>query len=260
MQIINTLLQKFSPIHLHEMDAVKLMNRVDTKYAFTIDRLAELLPILTEYFDILEVDGVRLPTYKSLYFDDEKFTFYADHHKGKSSRFKVRIRNYVESGLYFLEVKHRWKGRVNKKRIKVTDFQHELPLESQDFVEKNVANLGKINPTMWNEYNRITLVSTKRKERLTLDINIKFNWQEKHREFDSLVIAELKQKRFDRRTPFNEIMRGLGIRPYRLSKYCIGTLELYDEKTVKHNFFKEKLIKLERINEGIIGSKCNTNF
>jgi|TARA_R110000737_G_scaffold345455_1_gene373983 hypothetical protein len=252
MSIISGLLQNFSPIHLDEMDAVKLMNRVDTKYAFTRTTLKELLPLLTQHYKILEIDGIRLPTYKSLYFDDEKFTFYADHHKGKSSRFKVRIRNYVESGLYFLEVKHRWKGRVNKKRIRVSDFQHVLLDESHEFVNKNVTNLGNINPTMWNEYNRITLVNIERQERLTLDINLKFNWEEKHRDFDSLVIAELKQKRFDRKTPFNEIMRDMGIRPYRLSKYCIGTLELYDEKTVKHNFFKEKLIKLEKINEGII--------
>lgn len=252
MSIINGLLQDFSPINLHEMDAVKLMNRVDTKYAFKLSLLSELLPKLTEHYKILEIDGVRLPTYKSLYFDDEKFTFYADHHKGKSSRFKVRIRNYVESGLYFLEVKHRWKGRVNKKRIKVPDFQYDLPEKSMDFVEQNVTNLGNINPTMWNEYNRITLVNLERQERLTLDINLKFNWEDRRRDFDVLVIAELKQKRFDRKTPFNEIMRGMGIRPYRLSKYCIGTLELYDEKTVKHNFFKEKLIKLERINEGLI--------
>jgi hypothetical protein len=252
MPTLVSLLQQFDPIHLNEMDQVKLMDRVDTKYAFPLNKLDELLPQLVSDFRILEINGVRLPTYKSLYFDDEKFTFYTDHHRGKSSRFKVRIRNYVESGLYFLEVKHRWKGRVNKKRIQIADFQHQLPKTSQEFLAKNVTNLGDINPTMWNEYNRVTLVNIERQERLTLDINLKFNWEGRNRDFDKLVIAELKQTRFDRKTPFNVIMRGMGIQPYRLSKYCIGTLELYDNKVVKHNFFKEKLIKLERINEGII--------
>src|SRR5690606_28168066 len=103
-------------IHLNEMDQVKLMDRVDTKYAFPLSKMSELLPQLVSEYRIFEINGVRLPTYKSLYYDDEKFTFYADHHKGKPNRYKVRIRNYVESGLFFLEVKHKNKGRVNKKR------------------------------------------------------------------------------------------------------------------------------------------------
>ena len=251
MQHINTLLQLFDPISLNEMDQVKLMDRVDTKYAFPISKLGELLPQLISEYRVFEINGVRLPTYRSLYFDDEKFTFYRDHHRGKSNRFKVRIRNYVESGLYFLEVKHRRKGRVNKKRIQISDFQHVLPEKSHKFVATNVTNLGAINPMMWNEYNRITLVNIERKERLTLDINLKFDWEDAHRDFGGLVIAELKQKRFDRKTPFS-IMRGMGIQPYRLSKYCIGTLELYKNVNVKHNFFKEKIIKLEKINEGFI--------
>jgi hypothetical protein len=38
------------------------------------------------------------------------------------------------------------------------------------------------------------------------------------------------------------------IRPYRLSKCCIGAIELYKEKNIKYNRFKEKLLKLKSIN------------
>ncbi|MFA7275078.1 MAG: polyphosphate polymerase domain-containing protein [Crocinitomicaceae bacterium] len=250
MQFHNSLLLNFPSIGLNEIDQVKLMDRVDTKYAFTVENLNLILPKLTQEYSILEIDGVRLPTYKSLYFDDDKFTFYADHHKGKSSRFKVRIRNYVESGLFFLEIKHKWKGRVKKRRMRVDGFQKSMENEHKTFVEKYIPHLKEIAPTLLNEYNRITLVNIERQERLTLDFNLKFEWTDKRKDFDSLVIAELKQPRLDRNSFFNVTMRKMGIRPYRLSKYCIGTLELYNEKEVKHNFFKEKLLKLEKINEG----------
>ncbi len=104
MQFKNSLLFDFPSIGLDEMDAVKLMDRVDTKYAFSVAELNDLLPELIPEYQILEIDGVRLPTYKSWYYDDEKFTFYADHQRGKDSRFKVRIRNYVESKLFFLGI------------------------------------------------------------------------------------------------------------------------------------------------------------
>src|SRR5690606_15545601 len=110
-QILNVLSQ-FRGISLEEMDRVKLMNRVDTKFAFRIELLPRLLEDLQGFYDVFEIEGTRLPSYESLYFDDDKFSFYHDHHNGKMSRFKVRFRKYVESNLHFLEIKHNFKGRT----------------------------------------------------------------------------------------------------------------------------------------------------
>lgn len=38
----------FDPIGLNEMDKVQLMNRVDTKFAFTQQKLLEILPVLAK--------------------------------------------------------------------------------------------------------------------------------------------------------------------------------------------------------------------
>jgi hypothetical protein len=38
------------------------------------------------------------------------------------------------------------------------------------------------------------------------------------------------------------------IRPYRLSKYCIGSVEIYGEEVLKFNRFKKKLLFLNKIN------------
>lgn len=251
MNKVDDLVQDFRPISLAEMDTVKLMNRVDTKFAFTRDELDLLLPKLKKYYQILEVDGIRIPTYKSLYFDDDNFSFYKDHHNGKNSRYKVRFRKYVESDLMFLEVKHKFKGRVKKKRIKVDDFEDKLSKDSINFIKKHVDNLGDVEAKMWNIYKRITLVNLEMEERLTLDINLKFNWGKEEKKFDDLVIAEIKQEKVNRNSPFFTVMKTMGIRPYRLSKYCIGTIELYSRKKIKYNRFKEKLLKLKKINNNV---------
>ncbi len=246
MHNIDAQLQTFNPISLTEMDTVRLMDRVDTKFALSIDELPGLLEKLKEVYSVVDIDGLRQPSYESLYFDDEKFSFFNDHHNGREERFKVRIRNYVESGLFFLEVKHRYKGRVIKKRKRLAGFEAELSPESEEFIDSIVKEVGPLRACMMNKYQRITLVDLIRKERLTIDINLSFSWKGQFFDFNRLVILELKQKRFDRHGEFNQIMRSMGKRPYRLSKYCIGSLSLYKGK-VKHNMFKEKMLQIQKI-------------
>jgi hypothetical protein len=119
---IGQILQTFEPITLLEMDRVKLMNRVDTKFAFSVNEFLKFLPELRENYRILEIEGTRTPFYESLYFDDQDFSFFKDHHNGRTNRFKVRFRKYVESNLTFLEIKHKLKGRTHKSRIKVDEI------------------------------------------------------------------------------------------------------------------------------------------
>lgn len=248
MTELENVLNTMTPITLEEMDTVKLMNRVDTKFAFSVDELIQFLPELSKTYKILEVKGTRKPFYESLYYDDEKFSFYRDHHNGKTDRYKVRFRNYTESDLSFLEIKHKTKGRTDKKRIKVDNIVEVLGQEHKDFITKITLNDKELKPTMWNSFNRITLVSVELNERLTLDFNLTFKWEEEKIQFNQLVIAELKQEEVDRNAPFYALMKKFKIRPYRLSKYCIGTIELHKTEGIKYNRFKEKLLKLLTIN------------
>ena len=57
-------------------------------------------------------------------------------------------------------------------------------------------------------------------ERLTLDFNLHFNWEDAHHKFENLVIAELKQSKLTRNSPFYQLMKANHIRPYRLSKWA----------------------------------------
>lgn len=248
MKTVLQITEIFEPITLEEMDGVKLMNRVDTKFAFSIAELYTFLPELSRDYRILEINDIRIPNYESLYFDDRDFSFYHDHHNGRTNRYKVRIRKYVESNLFFLELKHKHKGRTDKKRILTDGFSQLLNTEHLLFLSKYLTRVIDLKPNLWNSFNRITLVNNHSSERLTLDFNIRFHWEDEHQTFENLVIAELKQDVLNRNSAFYELMKRLMIRPYRLSKYCIGTMEIYHNGNIKYNRFKEKLMKLKSIN------------
>lgn len=248
MSTIQTEIEKFDPIFLREMTDVNLMNRIDTKFAFRQDDLLRFLPILSENYKSLKVEGTMLPHYESLYFDDETFSFFHDHHNGKADRFKVRIRKYVESNIHFLEIKHKIKGRTDKRRILTNDFNELQEEKERNFLRRQLNSDANLKPTMWNSFQRITLVSKHSKERLTLDFNIQFHMGETRRDFKQLVIAELKQESLNRNSPFYQLMKKEHIRPYRLSKYCIGSVEIYGKESLKFNRFKKKLLFLNKIN------------
>ena len=120
-------LDSFDPISLSEMDDVTLMNRADTKFVFSITTLLKVIHKLSYHYRVLEIKGVRLSAYQSLYFDTDDFQFYHQHHNGKTNRNKVRYREYIDSNLSFLEVKRKNnKGKTIKKRIQVQNINESL--------------------------------------------------------------------------------------------------------------------------------------
>jgi transcriptional regulator of heat shock response len=82
-----------------------------------------------------------------------------------------------------------------------------------------------------------------------LDFQLTFKWDHHEVVLDNLVIAELKQEIINRNSPFFALMKSMVIRPYRLSKYCMGALEIYGTDNLKYNRFKEKLRHLKKIND-----------
>ena len=138
-QHIDNIITSFDPIALDEMDSVKLMNRVDTKFVITRQQLIQILPQLRDDYRMLEIKGLRTPQYESEYYDSKSFGFYIDHHRKKINRFKVRFRKYVESNLVFLEVKHKNCGRTDKKRIMVDSLPGKIVGDHSDFIASTGA-------------------------------------------------------------------------------------------------------------------------
>ncbi|XOV68348.1 MAG: polyphosphate polymerase domain-containing protein [Fluviicola sp.] len=250
-QHLDNIINAFEPIHLEEMSATELMNRVDTKFVITLNQLLLVLPELQRHYKILEVEGLRLPQYESEYYDNDTLDFYIDHHRKKVDRFKVRFRKYVESDLSFLEVKHKSKGRTDKQRIMVQDLPGVMNKEHFDFVKSTGVQKENLNYILTNKFHRITLVGKNHVERLTFDLNLEFNGNNTTKMMNNLVIAELKQERLSRQSPFYKVVKSMMIRPYRISKYCIGVIELYGKENVKYNRFKKKLLKLNKLQANV---------
>jgi hypothetical protein len=92
------------------------------------------------------------------------------------------------------------------------------------------------------------LVSKHQAERVTLDLNIEFSHDGVDEQLGDLVILELKQANASRKTPVYKALRRQQIRPFNISKYCIGLIKTHGHEELKHNRFKKKLLKIAKIN------------
>ena len=223
------------------------MNRTDTKFVFPLSTLIKILPKLVEHYRVLEINGVRLNAYRSLYFDTEDFQFYHQHHNGKTNRNKVRFREYIDSGLSFLEVKRKNnKGKTIKKRIKVKKITESLDDSNLDFVNKVIGSKMPLKPQHWNKFSRITFVHKRRKERLTIDVNFRFeDINSTKYNLGNMVIAEVKQAKRNLSSNFIRIIKEERIHPFRISKYCMATSTLFPQ--LKKNNFKRKFLHLDKL-------------
>lgn len=244
---LRDLLAQFEPIDLMQMDAVALLNRTDTKYVLKASQLITALAALTHEYRVLEIDGVRQHPYETLYFDTPDFTMYMLHHAGRKMRYKVRSRQYVESHRSFLEVKVKTnKDRTSKRRIETGGLVTRFTPEASSFVSAYVPlDAQSLEPKLWNSFMRITLVSTREAERLTLDLDLRFDDGREHIDLPGLAIAEIKQDGINRHSDFVRQMRAMAIQPTGFSKYCVGTAMLYPQ--IKHNNFKDKLRLVEKL-------------
>lgn len=257
-------LHDYAPISLSKMKNVALQNRTDTKYVLPVTTLQQMMPQLADDYAMLVVNGQRLSDYRTLYFDTAAFNLYHRHHAGVLDRYKVRAREYVESDLAFLEVKHKInKGRTIKNRIKTPGLVAEIGEETsalsrsiglnstdvavflQDTYPHNAADL---EPKLWVEYSRITLASLRHKERVTIDINLHYTWEGQSIGLPHIAIVEVKQEGIPRHSDIVQQLRQHRIRKTGFSKYCVGISLVYPQ--LKHNNFKSKLRLVEKLAQG----------
>lgn len=251
MEPLNQILQTFGPISLSEMDSVKLMNRTDTKFLLTIQQLESILNEVQPHYRVLTIDGRALNSYETLYYDTQDFLFYRRHHSGKKNRYKIRKRKYVESNLTFLEVKFKTnKDRTIKDRTKLQSIDETLLQSELDFIENETHLDLNFEPKLWNSFHRITFVSLEIPERITIDLDLKFKNNEREIFWQSVVIAEVKQERQNRHSPFMMALKKRLIRQESVSKYSLGAAMLYPE--LKSNSFKSKILKLKKLNDGMV--------
>lgn len=246
MSEINDILNGFEAITLSEMDSVKLMDRTDTKFVFNSAELPSILSELTTDYKVLEINSVRISKYESLYFDTPNFDLYHKHQTGKLNRYKIRFRRYVESNLNFFEVKFKNnKGRTIKNRVKQEEVFRTIQNQAKELLNDKTNLLSEnLEPKIWVNYSRITLVNKNSPERVTIDLNLHFVKDEQVKHIANLVVAEVKQDKSST-SPFIKLMRKSHVREGSISKYCFGIITFFDK--IKHNNFKPKLIPIKKI-------------
>ena len=240
------------PITLEEMSGIKLMNRTDTKFVATLEQLHSfLLAVQGEYY-IQEINGKRIASYHTTYFDTADYNMYGIHHAGRKIREKIRVRTYLDSNDTFLEIKNKNNhGRTKKKRISISSLKSIEQAQEHDTIIPFMAKhawytIDEISPVIENWFNRITLVNFEKTERLTIDFNLRFHHlkSDRHNKLQRVAIIELKRDG-NVPSPDLDLLRNTRIKRSGFSKYCIGSA-LTNEK-LKRNNFKERLRMIEKM-------------
>ena len=251
-QKLNNILNTFSPITLCEMDSVEFMNRVDSKYVFHASLIPTLLNEASTHYQVLEIDQKRLFNYNTTYFDTELHDMYNMHIQGKLNRQKLRMRIYEITGTSFLEIKvNTNKGRTIKERIKTWDSAGTV-IETDDFIKTKLPfPIDSLKPAITNHFKRITLVSVKSRERLTLDFDLGFEDTAGNRKnLLHIGIAELKRDSRSGNSRIIDILRSQHIHSMAFSKYCIGSALLNAD--FKRNILKPQLLLIEKLQKQIL--------
>ena len=244
------ILDGFDTISLDEMSSIRLMNRIDSKYLANEEQLSRLLTLAQDDYMVQSIDGIRQSEYSTQYLDDRFNTMYLNHHNGRLTRQKVRIRTYVDTGDNFFEVKLKNNhGRTKKKRIHLTGADTYIQDGAAEFLEQNAMlsiPLSDMTPKVANHFKRITLVNNARTERLTIDRQLSFHNCETglDRNMDNLVVIEVKRDG-NTYSPIQDLLRQLRIFPSGFSKYCIGMA--LTTPGIKRNLFNERIRKIEKI-------------
>ena len=241
------LLSTFQPIFLDQLGEANLLKRIDTKYVFPLNQLEQVLENMSRHYDMLEVEGSRLANYKTTYYDTQDLKLFHVHLSGKKNRYKLRKREYLESGISFLELKRKSnKGITNKTRIKL---EGDEPLDSsylENFLSEKITNPESTLKQALDVYcHRFTLVNRGEFERVTFDVHLAF--EDRHGEktqLDNMVIAEVKKSPESPKSPIQKVFDEWRIKPRRISKYCMGVVLLLDD--VKYNNYKPKLRALNK--------------
>ncbi|MGH8880214.1 MAG: polyphosphate polymerase domain-containing protein [Stackebrandtia sp.] len=218
------------PIGLDELNATAaLTSRVDRKFLVPTDVAIEALaPLAADGARILQIDGRRMFGYRSVYYDTADLWTFRAHRQNRRRRAKIRIRDYVDSGLSFLEVKlNGSRDDTDKHRIAHPGTMTQW---GRDFVDQVVTSAygsgppTALAPSLRVDYSRVTLLTADGSSRVTCDVDLAWRRPDGSgvRSRDDLVLIEVK-------TPMDRPLRLTGLpRPESgLSKYCVGVTALY---------------------------------
>lgn len=224
------------PVGLDELVAeASLLRRVDRKYVLSRADAAMVVATMPRQARALDIGARRLFDYRSLYFDTPaRDCFVATAHR-RRRRFKVRTREYRDSGGSFLEVKTR-SSRVTVKR-RIPWAGHELDAAGRGFVRTaldreamTAADPDALRPVLRTAYRRATLYLPGEGIRVTVDSDL--IWADADDPANALRrpgLAILETKTAGPTSSVDRLLWSLGNRPVAISKYATGLAALHPE-------------------------------
>lgn len=170
----------------------RIFNRYERKYILDRTTMDLLIPFFRQYLthDPYSQDGHHYTIY-NIYFDTEDYGIIRNSIQKPPYKEKLRLRTYDHpmrpESECFLEIKKKYVGRVNKRRLTLT-YQDAIAylekgikptlddaLQSQIFKEIDYfITLHKAKPGAYIRYDRIALLSESDDLRITFDFNIIF--------------------------------------------------------------------------------------
>lgn len=209
-----------------------LLTRVERKYFVPADRFVALVAALPRGARALAIDGRRVFRYESVYFDSDDLLTYRQHLQGRRRRYKVRTRAYVDSGDVMFEVKLKGRrGQTVKERLPIAAHERARPTDAAwAFLAERLDMHYGIQPPLLravlaSSYRRITLVDADGTSRLTADVDLCFDAATgSARGPADEVLVETKGVGL---SAADRVLRDMGIRPVRVSKYAVGIAMLH---------------------------------
>jgi len=226
-------LDRFASITLEETNRLaRMLSRVDNKYTVNAARFEEFAGTIGNDFAVLAIEGRTHFTYTSCYYDDD-YACYHDHHQGRRQRFKVRTREYVDTGARYFELKFKGRRGITEKHRAECDYlvsprlpDHHLQMLRELHQSQYRRPMPyALRPTLVVGYRRCTLVALAGGERVTVDYGISFAPPEHGdppvRIGENFIIVETKSA--DGRGIADRVLKSLRVRQAsNCSKYCIG--------------------------------------
>ena len=178
--------RRLAPTGLAELNAAAgLLVRVDRKYLVPLAAAQGLVDALTGAARVLQIEGRRGFSYASTYFDTPDLDSYMLAARKRRRRFKIRTRNYLDSGSCFLEVKTRGpRGATVKRRVQCPPLDAgRLTASGRDFIASRLADdvapperarrlAQALEPVLITRYERTTFHLPEEFARLTLDTRL----------------------------------------------------------------------------------------
>jgi hypothetical protein len=226
--ILTELTSRMRPVDLEEVLAsAELQTRIDRKYVVPVGLLAEVLDRLVDHLGVLQIEDLRLFRYESVYFDTPELSTYRQHAHGRRRRVKVRTRSYLDSGECALEFKRvGGRGETVKERYPYpVAARHGLDADARALAHSRVGHLvaaGSLREVLTTAYRRATLVDQALGNRVTCDIDLRFEDPDGGRFGPLEGYAVLESKTVGPASPVDRALHRMGSRPTSLSKYCVG--------------------------------------